>query len=134
MLNQTFKILIVRILYTISRYLVGSIFIFSGGIKINDPVGTQIKLEEYFGVFSSDFHPIFEILIPFALTFSVILCSMEIIIGFALLMNYKMKVVSKITLSLIIFFTFLTFYSTQFLSTFNKSLIPTERICRSLEV
>jgi hypothetical protein len=29
-------------------------FIFSGLIKINDPVGTQIKLTEYFEVFALD--------------------------------------------------------------------------------
>ena len=32
-------------IYTLSRYLVRILFIFSGLIKINDPVGTQIKLE-----------------------------------------------------------------------------------------
>ena len=37
-------------LYALSRYLVGVLFIFSGLIKINDPVGTQIKLEEYFDI------------------------------------------------------------------------------------
>jgi hypothetical protein len=39
---------------------------------------------------------------------------MEIIIGVALLMNYKMKLVKRVTLNLIIFFTFLTFYSAYF--------------------
>ena len=61
-----------KILYTISRYFVGGLFIFSGLIKINDPVGTQIKLEEYFEVFSSDFTSLFEYLVPFALILSVI--------------------------------------------------------------
>ena len=103
-----------RILYTLSRYFVGTLFIFSGAIKINDPVGTQIKLQEYFEVFSSDFHPFFEMFVPFTLILSVILCSMEIIIGVALLMNYKMKLVKRVTLNLIIFFTFLTFYSAYF--------------------
>ena len=103
-----------RFLFTISRYLVGLLFIFSGGIKINDPVGTQIKLQEYFEVFSSDFSPIFEIFIPYALILSVFLCTLEIVIGFALLMNYKMKITTRITLGLILFFTFLTFYSAYF--------------------
>ena len=43
-----------KILYAISRYFVGGLFIFSGLIKINDPVGTQIKLEEYFEVFTAN--------------------------------------------------------------------------------
>ena len=103
-----------RFIYSILRYLVGSIFIFSGLIKINDPVGTQIKLEEYFGVFSSDFTSLFELLVPFALLIFIVLCTLEIIIGIALLMNYKMKIVLKLLLSLIVFFTFLTFYSAYF--------------------
>lgn len=101
-------------LYTLSRYLVGVLFIFSGLIKINDPVGTQIKLEEYFEVFSADFTPFFEHLVPLALILSVILCTLEIVIGIALLMNYKMKITRVILLSLIVFFTFLTFYSAYF--------------------
>ena len=103
-----------RFLFTISRYLVGLLFIFSGVIKINDPVGTQIKLQEYFEVFSSDFTPIFEIFIPYALVLSVFLCTLEVVIGVALLINYQIKITSKITLGLILFFTFLTFYSAYF--------------------
>ena len=103
-----------RFIYSILRYLVGSIFIFSGLIKINDPVGTQIKLEEYFGVFSTDFTSLFELLVPFAVLISIALCTLEIIIGIALLMNYKMRIVLKLLLSLIVFFTFLTFYSAYF--------------------
>ena len=103
-----------KILYAISRYFVGGLFIFSGLIKINDPVGTQIKLEEYFEVFSSDFTSLFEYLVPFALVLSVILCTLEVVVGVALLLNYRMKITSSITFSLILFFTFLTFYSAYY--------------------
>ena len=103
-----------RVFYTLSRYLVGLILIFSGAIKINDPVGTQIKLEEYFSLFSTDFTSIFEILIPYALMISVFLCCLEIVIGVALIINYRMKLISKILLGLIVFLTFLTFYSAYF--------------------
>ena len=103
-----------RVFYTLSRYLVGLILIFSGAIKINDPVGTQIKLEEYFSLFSTDFTSIFEILIPYALMISVFLCCLEIVIGVALIINYKMRLISNILLGLIVFFTFLTFYSAYF--------------------
>ena len=103
-----------RVFYTLLRYLVGLILIFSGAIKINDPVGTQIKLEEYFSLFSTDFTSIFEILIPYALMISVFLCCLEIVIGVALIINYRMKLISKILLGLIVFFTFLTFYSAYF--------------------
>ena len=42
------------------RILVGCLFIFSGFIKLNDPVGTAIKLEEYFEVFSEFFNTFFQ--------------------------------------------------------------------------
>lgn len=44
-----------RWLTHIARFLVGGLFIFSGFIKANDPVGFSIKLEEYFEVFGQGF-------------------------------------------------------------------------------
>ena len=44
-----------RWLTHITRFLVGALFIFSGFIKANDPVGFSIKLEEYFEVFGQGF-------------------------------------------------------------------------------
>ena len=37
-----------KIVDQVSRFLVGGLFIFSGLIKLNDPIGTEIKMEEYF--------------------------------------------------------------------------------------
>ena len=42
-----------------SWFLLGALFIFSGLIKLNDPVGTALKLEEYFEVFAVDFGSFF---------------------------------------------------------------------------
>lgn len=39
------------------RLVTGLLFIFSGFIKLNDPVGFKIKLEEYFNVFAADLTP-----------------------------------------------------------------------------
>ena len=106
-----------KILAHISRVIVGLLFIFSGLIKLNDPVGTQYKLEEYFEVFATDFsnfQHFFEALIPFALYFSVFLCAAEVVLGIALLVGYKPKTISWLLLLIIIFFTFLTFYSAYF--------------------
>ncbi|MTI31862.1 BT_3928 family protein [Xanthovirga aplysinae] len=103
-----------KTLNNIIRYLVGALFIFSGLIKINDPVGTAIKLEEYFEVFSSDFSSLFHYLIPYALTFSVIICALEVVLGVALLIRYRPKFTAWILLFLTVFFTFLTFYSAYF--------------------
>jgi uncharacterized membrane protein YphA (DoxX/SURF4 family) len=101
-------------LATISRFLVGSLFIFSGLIKINDPVGTAIKLEEYFEVFASDISGMFTYFVPFALFFSVVLVVLEVLLGIAVLINFKMKTTSWILGLMIVFFTFLTFYSAYF--------------------
>jgi uncharacterized membrane protein YphA (DoxX/SURF4 family) len=103
-----------NLLRTISRYLVGGLFIFSGLIKINDPVGTQIKLEEYFTVFAVDIAPFFDALKPLSLFLSVTLSTLEVVLGIALLLKYKDKWVISILLAMIVFFTFLTFYSAYF--------------------
>lgn len=103
-----------KILNTVSRCLVGGLFIFSGLIKINDPVGTQIKLEEYFTVFSIDIAPFFDALKPLSLFLSVTLSTLEVVLGIALLMKYREKLVVSTLLGMILFFTFLTFYSAYF--------------------
>jgi uncharacterized membrane protein YphA (DoxX/SURF4 family) len=91
-----------------ARILVGLLFIFSGLVKINDPLGFSYKLEEYFEVFHIGF------LNGFALSLSIILCSLEIILGFALLIGVRAVSVAWGLLLLIIFFAFLTFYSAYF--------------------
>ncbi|SDL77989.1 DoxX protein [Catalinimonas alkaloidigena] len=96
------------------RFATGVLFIFSGLVKLNDPVGTQIKLEEYFEVFSTDFASFFHYLIPLALPLAVVLCVAEVILGVALLLQYRMRLTMWALLLLISFFTFLTFYSAYF--------------------
>ncbi len=97
-----------------SRVFVGGLFIFSGLIKLNDPVGTQIKLEEYFEVFATDFGSFFHVFIPWALEIGIILIILEVVLGFAVLLFYRMNTTMWIMLLLMIFFTFLTFYSAYF--------------------
>jgi len=106
-----------KIFAQISRVVVGLLFIFSGIIKLNDPIGTQYKLEEYFEVFATDLpalHDFFMALVPLALYFSVFLCTAEVVLGIALLVAYKPKTISWLLLAIIVFFTFLTFYSAYF--------------------
>jgi len=103
-----------KLLTTIARYLVGALFIFSGAIKINDPVGTQIKLEEYFTVFALDIAPFFDALKPASLFLSILLSTLEVVLGVALIIKYKENIVVTLLLGMIVFFTFLTFYSAYF--------------------
>lgn len=97
-----------------SRFFVGGLFIFSGLIKLNDPIGTKIKMEEYFEVFAEDFGSFFHYLIPYALEIGMIMIVLEIVVGVAVLIYYKMELTTKVLLGLMIFFTFLTFYSAYF--------------------
>lgn len=96
------------------RAFVGILFIFSGLVKLNDPMGTAIKMEEYFEVFSNDIWSAFHYLVPVALHIGLFVVILEILLGVALLINYKMRITSWILLFLIVFFTFLTFYSAAF--------------------
>jgi len=90
------------------RIFVGVLFIFSGLIKINDPLGFSYKLEEYFDLLHLGFFT------PFSLYIAIILCSLEIILGFGLLIGARSVTVAWGLLLLTIFFGFLTFYSAYF--------------------
>lgn len=90
---------------TFSRFFVGILFIISGLIKLNDPIGFSIKLEEYFVVFGMDW------LSAYALAMSVIICAVEVVLGIALLFGIMQKQLSWVLLLMIIFFTWLTGYS-----------------------
>ncbi len=106
--------MIQKLLDQFSRFFVGLLFIFSGLIKLNDPVGTEIKLEEYFEVFSEDFGSFFLAFKPFALELGMLLIILEVVLGIAVLLYYRMRITTIVLLLLIIFFTFLTFYSAYF--------------------
>lgn len=98
----------------ILRILVGGLFIFSGLIKVNDPVGTAIKLEEYFDVFSNDIAGFFYYFKPFALYIGVVLVVAEVVLGVMLILGVKLKQTIWALGLMILFFTFLTFYSAYF--------------------
>lgn len=101
-------------LFWILRLLVGGLFIFSGLIKVNDPVGTAIKLEEYFDVFSNDIADFFIYLKPIALQIGVVLVVAEVVLGVMLILGVKLKQTVWALALMILFFTFLTFYSAYF--------------------
>lgn len=96
------------ILLWISRLFVGVLFIFSGLIKANDPMGFGYKLEEYFHVFH------LTIFNDYSTWIAIIICAFEIILGALLLLGIAKRSIAWGLLLLIIFFTFLTFYSAFF--------------------
>jgi len=99
-----------NILTQFSRIFVGLLFILSGLIKLNDPVGFSFKLEEYFseGVLNLPF------LVPYALAIAVFIVIFEAVLGVMLLVGFKTKFTVWSLLLMIVFFTFLTFYSAYF--------------------
>jgi len=97
-----------NILLRFSRIFVGALFIFSGLIKANDPLGFGYKLQEYFEVFHMNF------LSGIATGIAILLCTLEIVLGALLLLGFWSKKVAWGLLLLIIFFTLLTFISAAF--------------------
>jgi uncharacterized membrane protein YphA (DoxX/SURF4 family) len=94
--------------FHIRRAIVGLLFIFSGLIKANDPLGFGYKLQEYFEVFHISF------LNDYAVAIAILLCTLEIVLGALLLLGFWSAKVAWGLLIIIIFFTFLTFYSAFF--------------------
>ncbi len=90
------------------RIFTGLLFIFSGFIKANDPTGFGYKLQEYFEVFHlTTFN-------EYATAIAVVICGFEILLGALLLFGVYANLVAWGLLLLILFFTFLTFYSAFF--------------------
>ena len=99
-----------KILTHIARIIVGVLFIVSGFVKLNDPMGFSFKLQEYFspGVLNLEF------LSPFALGLAILLVIIEVIVGISLLIGYMRTLTLTLLTGMIVFFTFLTFYSAYF--------------------
>jgi uncharacterized membrane protein YphA (DoxX/SURF4 family)/peroxiredoxin len=92
------------------RIFVGILFIISGFIKLNDPVGFSFKLEEYFSQGVLDLPA----LMPYALAISIVVVILEVLLGVMLIVAYKVRITLWSLLGMIVFFTFLTFYSAYF--------------------
>jgi uncharacterized membrane protein YphA (DoxX/SURF4 family) len=67
----------------IFRILLGIVFVFSGFVKVVDPMGVQFKFIDYFLAMGLDF------LKPAALTFGIIMSVAELLLGISLLFNLK---------------------------------------------
>lgn len=94
-----------KILTHIIRIIVGILFIFSGLIKANDPLGLSYKMQEFFEVWN------FHFLNSYTLSFSITIITFEILAGIALLLGWQKRLFLWFLLLLNIFFTFLTGYA-----------------------
>jgi uncharacterized membrane protein YphA (DoxX/SURF4 family) len=94
-----------KYLLLISRIIVGILFIFSGLVKANDPLGLSYKMQEFFEVWGMHW------LNDYTLAFSILMIAFEIIAGVAVLIGWQFRLFSWLLLLLILFFTFLTGYA-----------------------
>ena len=99
-----------KLLVLICRILVGVTFVFSGFVKLVDPLGSAYKFQEYFGADVLNL----EFLIPYALPFSILLIIAEFMLGLMLLVGYFPKFTSWSLLAMILIFLFLTWYSAYY--------------------
>ena len=91
----------------LSRMLVGALFVVSGLIKSNDALGFMYKLEEYFepGAMNLEF------LAPWGLELAVFVCIAEILLGIAILVGALPRLTAVLTMVMMVFFTWLTWYT-----------------------
>ena len=94
-----------KVAVNIVRVVVGLLFIFSGLVKANDPLGLSYKMQEFFEIWGMHKFN------SWSLLFSVMMNAFEIIAGFALLLGWRIRLFSWLLLLLILFFTFLTGYT-----------------------
>ncbi|HEX8314307.1 MAG TPA: MauE/DoxX family redox-associated membrane protein, partial [Flavisolibacter sp.] len=99
------------------QIFVGVLFIISGLVKANDPIGLSYKMQEFFELWNEGFaqgsfvRNTLQFFHGQSLTLSVIMITLEIVAGVALLVAWKKKAVLWLLLLLIVFFTFLTGYA-----------------------
>jgi len=99
-----------KVIVGVSRIFVGILFLISGLIKLNDPIGFSFKLKDYFvpDVLNLGF------LVPYALLIAIVVVIYEVLLGVMIILGYAKKFTLWSLLLMIVFFTFLTFYSAYF--------------------
>jgi uncharacterized membrane protein YphA (DoxX/SURF4 family) len=102
-----------KVLVTITRIVVGVLFIFSGLMKAIDPWGLTYSTQEFFEAFINGgvFPSLINLLTPYTFWLSLLMISLETLVGVSLLLGIYKKMTVWVLLLLILFFTFLTGYA-----------------------
>ncbi len=87
-----------------ARIFSGILFIFSGFVKAVDPLGSKYKFIDYFAAWGFDF------LEPTALTFGIILSTIELVVGLMLLFKILPKIATLLAFLFMLGFTPVTLY------------------------
>lgn len=98
-----------KLLRAVSRLIIGLTFIFSGFVKIIDPVGAGLIVGEYFKIIGIDSLPLLYQIVGMALS------GAELLLGISVLLGLRMKVSCKLALGFVSVFTLITL----FLAIFN---------------
>ena len=91
---------------SISRTLLGLVFIFSGAVKAIDPFGTVYKIEDYLKAFGGFFTD----LLPLADVAAAILILLEVVLGVCMVLNVRTQWTSWLALAFYAVMTPLTLY------------------------
>ena len=95
-----------HILASISRTLLGLVFVFSGFVKAIDPLGTVYKIEDYLKAFGGFFTD----LLPLAGAAAVILITVEFVLGVMMVCNIRTNWTSWLALAFYAVMTPLTLF------------------------
>lgn len=91
-----------KYLVHILRVITGILFVFSGLVKANDPLGLSYKMQEFFAALHVG------ALSPFSLGLSIAMITLEVLAGVAVLAGYRLRFFGSLILVMILVFTFLT--------------------------
>jgi len=94
----------------ISQILVGILFIFSGFVKADDPLGFTYKLQEYFAADALNMPWLDKFSFAMAFTIPII----EMTLGFMLLLGVRKRLTLTLIFLMEVFFTFLTWYTAHY--------------------
>ncbi len=104
--NPASRLLPSRLIASISRTLLGIVFIFSGVVKAIDPLGTVYKIEDYLKAFGGFFTE----LLPLAEVAAWGLIILELLLGVCMVLNVRTQWTSWISLLFYFVMTPLTLY------------------------
>ncbi len=101
------------------RIVIGVLFIFSGIVKANDPLGLVYKMNEFYEVLQAsctEHHwtmlaSFMGFMDHYALISSIIMIALEIVCGVAILVGFSSRFFTALLLLLNVFFLYLTWYA-----------------------
>jgi uncharacterized membrane protein YphA (DoxX/SURF4 family) len=95
-----------NILVDLLKNFLGAVFIFSGAVKAIDPMGTALKMKDYFDVLGLP-----NVFSDYALPMAIFMIVLELHLGINFLLGILKKWTLMLTIPMLVFFTFLTGYT-----------------------